>query len=212
MQIDNQKRKRVPFNSVEFTDDRGGVSGFAKDWYFWVSASFKPALDIGYNEYIDDEKTQTLRDKKSHELFGVSHDELKNRIKASGKGLSDSDDHKRIMAFATRYLVETQGEPPLYSFRETDSLESRCGEWYVQVDQAIADTDDGQGNVGFRLYARNRDVQAGEGIWSLKSWLTTSQREFVELLRTGRCRVIDLSKPLSTHGIENSGLVAAKVA
>lgn len=195
MQIDNQKRKRVPFNSMEFADARGDVDSFAKDWYFWVSASFKPALDIGHNEYIDDEKTQALRNKKSHELFGVSHDELKDRVKASGEGLSDSDDHKRIMAFAFRDLVETQGEPPLYSFRETDSLESRCGEWYVQVEQAIADADDRQGNVGFRLYVRNHDAQAGEGIWVLKSWLAASQREFVELLRTGRCRVVDLSKP-----------------
>ncbi|WP_175700000.1 hypothetical protein [Burkholderia ambifaria] len=212
MQIDNQKRKRVPFDSVEFADARGDVDGFAKDWYFWVSASFKPALDIGHNEYIDDEKTQALRNKKSHELFGVSHDELKDRIKASGEGLSDSDDHKRIMAFAFRYLVETQGEPPLYSFRETDSLESRCGEWYVQVEQAIADADDRQGNVGFRLYARNHDAQAGEGIWVLKNWLATSQREFVELLRTGRCRVVDLSKPGEVQGIGNPEMVRTKVA
>ncbi|WAS55390.1 hypothetical protein MK974_06330 [Burkholderia ambifaria] len=214
MQIDNQnqKRKRVPFNSVEFTDARGGVSGFAKGWYFWVSAPFKPALDIAHNEYIDDEKTQVLRNKKSHALFGVSHDELKERIKASGEGLSDSDDHKRIMSFAIRYLVETQGEPPLYGFRETDGLESRCGEWYVQVEQAIADADDKQGNVGFRLYARNHDAQAGEGVWVLESWLTVSQWEFVELLRTGRCRVVDLSKPLSVQGIEDPQLAGTKVA
>ena len=46
------------------------------------------------------------------------------------------------MSFAIRYPVETQGEPPLYASRETDSLESRSGDWYVQVEQALVDTDE----------------------------------------------------------------------
>lgn len=212
MSIDNQKRKRVTFDSIEFTDIRGGVNGFAKDWYFWVSASFKPALDISHNEYIDDEKTQKLRDKKALELFGVSHNEIKNQIKESGERLTESDEHNQIMSFAIRYLAETQGEPPFYSFRETDSLESRCGEWYVQVGQATADTDDVHGTVDFRLYARNRSAQAGEPIWNLAARLIASQREFVELLRTGCCRAVDLSRPLSTQGLDDFGPAEAKVA
>jgi hypothetical protein len=212
MQIETQKRKRAPFNLIAFSDCRNGVNGFAKDWYFWVPASFKPALDVGYNEYLDDEKTQALRDKRSHELYGVSHEALKKQIEANGDRLSDSEDHKRIMSFAIRYPVETQGEPPLYAFRETDSLESRSGHWYVQVEQALADTDERQGNVGFRLYARHRGAGAGEGVWVAKAWLATSQHEFVELLRTGRCAAIDLSDPLPDQDAaagERPGAVAA---
>lgn len=205
MQIEHQKRKRVPFNLIEFSDIRNGVNGFAKDWYFWVSVSFKPALDIGYNEYLDDEKTQALRDKRSHELFGVSHDALKKRIEENGERLSDSEDHKRIMSFAIRYPVETQGEPPFYGFRETDSLESRSGDWHVQVEQALADTEERQGNVGFRLYARNRDAREGEGVWVAKSWWVTSQRDFAALLRTGRCDVLDLSNPFPEQRAEEGG-------
>ena len=68
LQIETQKRKRAPFNLIAFSDFRSGVNGFAKDWYFWVPVSFKSALDVGYNEYLDDEKTQALRDKRSNEL------------------------------------------------------------------------------------------------------------------------------------------------
>jgi hypothetical protein len=211
MQIETQKRKRVPVNLIAFPDSRNGVSGFAKDWHFWVPASFKPALDIGYNEYLDDEKTQALRDKRSQELYGVSHDMLKKRIEESGERLSESEDHKRIMSFAIRYPVETQGEPPLYAFRESDGLESRSGDWYVQVEQALADTDERQGNVGFRLYARNRDARAGEGAWIAKAWLATSQRDFAALLRTGRCDVIDLFQPFPDQAVaaDERGAAAA---
>jgi hypothetical protein len=192
MENENQKRTRVPFNSVGFTDARDGASGFAKDWYFWVSDAFKPALDIGYNEYIHDKKTRALRDRRSYELFGVSHADLKKRIEAAGERLADSDDHKRIMGFAVRYPIETQGAPPLYSFRQTDGLESRNGEWYVQVQQSVADTEEVPGRVDFQVLARIREPENGEGAWRATRWLTTSQRDFVELLRTGRCSVVDL--------------------
>ncbi|MCL2656127.1 MAG: hypothetical protein FWD62_01690 [Betaproteobacteria bacterium] len=208
--IDDLQRERIPSVYIAFTDARNGVSGFAKDWYFWVPGEFKPALDIAYSEYIDEEKTLALRNKRSYELFGCSHDELKKRIEASydeqkkqseaagekpGKKLSllDSEEHRQIMSYAIRYLLETQGEPPLYGFRETDSLESKSGEWYVQVEQAVADTEERQGNVGFRLYAKNRNRQACEGVWAAETWFSTSQSDFVELLRTGRCSVIDLA-------------------
>ncbi|MGH8790537.1 MAG: hypothetical protein ACREYA_36480 [Cupriavidus necator] len=195
MQIEDQKRKRVPFDAIDFSDTRNGVGGFAKGWYFLVSDAFKPALDIGYNEYIDDEKTDALRNKRSLELFGLSHEELKKQIEEAGEKLSDSEEHKRVMSFAIRYGRETQGQPPLYNFRQTDSLESKTGEWYVQVEQAVADTEEKQGKVGFRLYARNHNPKAGEGIWLPQEWLSTSQRDFVDLLRSGRCKVIDLANP-----------------
>jgi hypothetical protein len=201
MQTKSQKRKRVPFRSIQFSDTRNGVKGFATDWYFWVSDAFKPALDIGFNEYMDDGKTALLRNKRANERFGVSHEELKRRIKASGENLLDSDDHNWIMSYASRYLLETQGEPPMYSFRETDGLESKSGEWYVQVEQAVADTEERQGNVGFRLYGRNRNPKSGEGIWIATSWQTASQRDFVDLLRTGRCSVVDLANPQATTAV-----------
>jgi hypothetical protein len=193
MQVESLKRRRVPFALAEFSARRNGVGGFAKGWYFWVSASFKPALDVGYNEYLDDDKTLALRDRRALELYGVTHDALKQRIAANGERLADSEAHRRIMSFAIRYPLETQGEPPLYAFREADSLESRSGDWSVQVEQALADTDERAGNVGFRLYARRRDAQADAGVWVARDWLMTSQRDFVELLRTGRCAVLDLS-------------------
>jgi len=192
MENENQKRTRVPFNSVEFTDTRDGASGFAKNWYFWVSNAFKPALDIGYNEYIHDKKTRALRDRRSYELFGVSHADLKKRIEAAGERLSDSDDHKRIMGFAVRYPIETQGEPPLYGFRQTDGLESRNGEWYVQAQQSVADTEEAQGKVDFQVFARVREPENGDGVWRATRWFTSLQKDFVELLKTGRCSVVDL--------------------
>lgn len=121
MLIENQKRKRIPFKSINFSDTRGGVSGFAENWFFWVHTSFKNALDVGHNEYIDKAKTLALRDKKSFELFGLSHDALKREI---GNKYSDDKRHKQIMRYAIRYLEETEGSPPLYAFRETDALKA----------------------------------------------------------------------------------------
>ncbi|GAB6846610.1 hypothetical protein [Paraburkholderia kururiensis] len=189
MLIENQKRKRIPFKSINFSDTRGGVSGFAENWFFWVHTSFKNALDVGHNEYIDKAKTLALRDKKSFELFGLSHDALKREI---GNKYSDDKRHKQIMRYAIRYLEETEGSPPLYAFRETDGFESRSGEWYIQIDQASADTEEKEGNVGFKLYGRDIDPQPGSKKWIEKRWLTTSQKDFVLLLRSGRSAVVDL--------------------
>lgn len=192
MLMENKKQKRIPFNSIDFSDTRNDIKGFAKDWFFWVHTSFKPALDIGHNEYIDDSKTTALRDKKSIELFGISHDELKRDIKQSGEKFSDDERHNKVMAYAIRYLQETEGNPPFYAFRETDSLESRSGKWYVQIGQAVADTDERQGNVGFKLFERGTDPQSGTKRWIERSWLVTSQHDFVLLLRSGRCAGVDL--------------------
>jgi hypothetical protein len=194
MQADNRPvRRRVPLASIEFTVTRNGVNGFAKDWYFWVSHSFKPALDVEYSEYIDENKTAVRRNRRSHELFGVSHDELKRQIKASGQLLADSKAHRQVMACAVRYLVETEGEPPLYCFREMDSLESQSGEWYLRVEHAVSDTAEKAGSVNFQLYARNDDLESCNGVWRAIESLTTSQQEFVNLLRSGRCKDLNLA-------------------
>ena len=41
-----------------------------------------------------------------------------------------------------------------FSFKKGDSLETRCGNWCVQVDQAREDSEEKMGNVGFSIYEK----------------------------------------------------------
>lgn len=198
------KRKRVPLKWVSFGEVREGINGYAEDWFFWVHAAFKPALDIYHVEVIDKEKTATLREKMSLELFGITHAELKRRVSESGETLGDSDEHKQVMAYSRKDLIETEGLPLLFSFRQTDSLESRCGEWYVKISQAIPATDENPGSVGFDLFERNHHFSVkSSGVWQKKEWFNTTQRDFVDLLKTGRCSVIDLTAQLPELEVAN---------
>jgi hypothetical protein len=193
--METGKVYRVPLTSIDFSGSRGETKGYAKGWYFWVHSAFQEALDIRVVELMDKEKTAALRDKKSLELFGVTHDALKRGIEASGKKIGDSKEHKQIMTFRVGDGGRlTESINPQYEFRVTDGLESRSGEWYVQVDQT-AETDGAPGSIGFKLYSRNCSPLSDEGTWTRRTWLSTSQQDFVTLLRTGRCSVIDLENP-----------------
>lgn len=194
-QIETRKRQRVPLTSIAFTDCKGDIKGYAKGWYFWVHTSFQEALDIRRVEQIEKNATAALRDKKSLELFGVTHVDLKRRIEATGQKLGDSKEHKKIMTFTVSDGgCLTESTNPQYEFRVTDGVESRTGEWYLQVGQT-AETDGAPGSIGFNVYSRNHSPLSGEGIWIRRTWLSTSQRDFVALLQTGRCSVIDLENP-----------------
>lgn len=185
MQIDDQKRRRAS-PSIEFSDTRDGVGSYAKGWFFWVPAAFKGSLGISTSEYIDATKTSIIRDRMSQKLFSVSHEELKRRIKDSGRKLTDDADHMHIQSYAVRYIQEAEGSPPLYSFREGDLLESRCGAWHVQIKTAIADSMSEEGKIGFWLFSKERT-------WHRDNQLETSPRDFVMLLRTGSCTIVDLT-------------------
>lgn len=198
----NGAGRRVPLTSIEFTDSKGETTGYAKGWYFWVHSAFHEALDIRVIELIDKEKTAALREKRSLELFGVTHDDLKRKIIAEGKTLGSSDEHKRIMASKVADGLLTESTNPRYEFRVTDGLESRNGEWYVQVDQT-AETDAAPGFIGFKLFARNHSPLPKDGIWTKRMWLSTTQQDFATLLRTGRCSVIDLEGPPEFEAAED---------
>ncbi|WP_347469898.1 SWIM zinc finger family protein [Burkholderia stagnalis] len=185
-------RGRYPLESIDFSDSKGKIHGYAKGWYFWVHSAFQDALDIRFLESIDKEKTASLREKMCLELFGMTHSNLKKSIEMSGNKLSSSEKHRKIMGFSVSDGgVLTESANPQYEFRVTDGLESRSGTWYVQVDQT-AETDGAPGSIGFKLYSRNSSSGADETGWKMRTWLSTSQNEFVELLRSGRCAVIDL--------------------
>lgn len=92
-----------------------------------------------------------------------------------------------------KYLVETEGYPMRFSFSVGDSVNSRCGNWSLQVDQSTPDGDNSVGNVGFVIYAKNEPSNIYEGIWRRHKWLSTSQNDFVSLLICGKCDVVDLT-------------------
>lgn len=198
MQNDDQKGRRTS-PSVEFTDTRDGDGSFAAGWFFWVPSAFKRSLDISSSEYIDATETSIIRDRMSRKHFGVSHGDLKKRIKESGRNLTDDADHMLIQSYNFRALRETEGSPPLYSFREGDLLESRCGTWHVQVEAAVADAVGEEGRIGFWLLP-------GGGPWTRDRHFETSPRDFVVLLRTGSCAVVDLTSPSGQARREGAGV------
>lgn len=201
-------RGRRPLDSIKFTDRKGAIGGYASGWYFWVHTAFQEALDIRTIASIDKAKTAVLRDQKSLELTGMTHTELKKKIEASGKALSSSNEHKQIMKFSVSDGgILTEAVVPRYEFRVTDGLESRSGKWYVQVTQT-AETDGAPNSVGFTLYGRS-PAESGGSMWEKKKWFSTTQDEFVKLLRFGHCDVIDLDDPplFEIHTVEPTGPV-----
>lgn len=177
-------RKFTPLKSIDFSEMRDGVPGFAKGWFFWVSRAFKSSLDITTNEYIVPSQTRKIRDLMSTKLFGLSHFELKSKIRASGEKLTENPDHLRIMEFAFKEFREVEAIPPNYSFRARDLLESKCGNWYIHVKAAREDATDQEGMVSFMLYQKNQLNRREE--WVQKAFMETSQRDFVDLLRDGQ--------------------------
>jgi len=129
-------KKRIPLESVEFTESINGIGGYAKGWFFLVGSAFRPALDIIFT-----------------------------------KGW-------------------TEGAPPLYQFRYGDSIESRSGKWYVQVQSATSDTQTGRGSVDIGLYDSETDNPSLR--WRKRDQYTLAQEDFVSLLKTGKCNLFSL--------------------
>jgi hypothetical protein len=202
---------------IDFTESRGDLNGFADGWFFFVYRSFKPALDIHYSEIIDAPKTLALRDRLSQKLGFESLAHMQQSIKASGKSLSASKDNKSVMQRSVKISIESQGNPPAFAFRESDTFESKCGNWAVQVAQAKPDTRAGrkkdaisEGSVGFQLYARS--PSGSSNVWVESAWHICSQREFANLLRYGFMSGTDLRATGTSDGIpptEQADLFAA---
>ncbi|MFP4895615.1 hypothetical protein [Paraburkholderia sp. EG304] len=186
--------KRVPAGAIDFADHRGEIAGFARDWFFWVHQSFKPALDITYSEVIDPDKTKAIRDAEAQRRGYRSLEAMQASIKEAGETLGDSVENAAVMRYAVHKSFESQGMPPLYRFRATDGFESRCGRWYLQILQATEDRagDDGPstGGVGVQIYARSTDD--GNLPWSAHQWHSMSQAQFVELLKSGQNDTLSL--------------------
>jgi hypothetical protein len=188
--------KRIPASAIDFSDTRSSITGFARDWFFWVHQSFKPALDIAYSEVIDPVKTKTLRDSEARRRGFESLDDMQAKIRATGEALGDSETNAAVMKYAVRKPLESQGQPPIYRFRATDGFESRCGKWYVQISQATPDkigddeAESAEGSVGLNLYEAN--VSTDSSSWVARGWHVISQGELVALLKTGKSGSIDL--------------------
>lgn len=196
---DSQDKKsyRPLLEWVVFKEQSGLNGSYADGWFFLVHSAFKSALDINFVERINKQETVTLRGKKSIELTGMSHDDYKANLKKDGIPLNSDESHIEIMGYVHKDLVETQGNPMLFSFRSSDSLESRCNKWSVQVDQAVSDSEAKQGNVGFNLYDINPNPKPvhSQGIWKKVKWYNIPQADFVDLLRFGKCSALNLQTP-----------------
>lgn len=142
-----KQQKRVPHDSIEFTNTVSGVSGYANDWFFLVNAAFRPALDILYTPTV--------------------------------KG-----------------ATWTEGSPPLYQFRDGDSIESRCGLWFVQVKRASPDTQAKQGSVEIDVFGTNADDASLR--WKKHGEYIATQSDLVELLKTGKCKALSLIQTIRT--------------
>ena len=80
--------------------------------------------------------------------------------------------------------------PPLYQFRYSDSIESRSGKWYVQVQRATSDTHTTKGTVHVDLFCTETE---NPGLrWRKRDRYVLSQEDFVNLLRTGKCSLFSL--------------------
>lgn len=192
------QKKWIPFSWVSFCDSRNDIDGYAADWFFWVFKSLKPALDVFYVEAIDENNTAARRDKMSQKLFGLTQQELKDKIKNSGAKLGDSDEYKRVMRYNYTNMIEVEGSPLLFAFREADSLESRCGNWLVQVVRAATATQDNSGEIIFYLFRRT--AQGSKLMWERDSQHGTTQEDFVNLLKNGTCSRVNLTNAHWQYG------------
>lgn len=187
--------KRSRAHSVSFSDARGEVTGFAHGWFFWVHQAFKDALDIRFVERIDPERTDALRERKSQEVSGLPLAELRRRKKESDEL---AEKFKEVMKASRKMVVETEGESPMYTFRATDSFESRCGKWQIQVSRESEEKIGGTGDntkishevLGVTIYRRSDDPDA---IWAKHSSATLWQPELAQLLKTGKAGTVDLT-------------------
>lgn len=106
------------------------------------------------------------------------------------KTVTDADGEK----VKRRYQEWTEGDPPAYAFRETDSLGSRevvpgtktLNRFLAQITQSVPDKVEQKlihpGSVGFRLF----EWQAGEaGAYVEDGFYICTQAAFVEFLRSG---------------------------
>lgn len=84
----------------------------------------------------------------------------------------------------------TEGFPPFYQFRSSDGIESRSGKWYIQVQRAISDSQSVQGSVDINIYASNEQTPTLR--WIKVEQHTLTQKDFVDLLRTGKCNKFSL--------------------
>lgn len=188
----DDKRKRVPFKWIDFNVTHANINGYAKNWFFLVHKSFKPALDIRFVEIINKNKTILLRDAEARKHGFDSLAALQNALKIDGIAKKDSEEYQSIIKHTVHDLIETEGSPLLYAFRETDSLESMDGDWYLQVTQAIPSSTDNPGEVGFQMYRRRTPTNGYT--WERSTWHSTTQADFVDLLRHGTCSAIMLSE------------------
>lgn len=186
---------RNPIHSIQFKEAYGLNGKYAIGWFFLVHTAFKSALDISHSTWMDEVKTLALRDRKCIEFTGKTHRQYKEGLRIAGINLTEDGNHNEVMSYKIQRLIETEGNPPMLSFKKSDSLDSRCGMWSIQVEQANPDQDKKFGNVGFTIY-RAKPHSNSNGIWEKYKWMATSQSEFVELLRLGKCSSIDLNSEM----------------
>jgi hypothetical protein len=187
--------RRIPLQSVSFSDVRGEVKGFADSWFFWVHEAFKDALDIRFVERIDREKTAVLRERMSQELSVLPLAELRRRKEESAE-LKQT--HQTVMKAARKQILETEAVSPSCTFRATDSFESRCGKWYVQVarenhEKIVGTGDDtriSHEELGVDIYRRSTDPVAR---WKKHSSAKLQQSELAQLLKTGKAGTVNLT-------------------
>lgn len=186
--------RRVPLETVSFSDTRGQVKGFAHGWFFWVHEAFKCALDIRFVERIDADITSALREKNAQERFGLSLSDLRIRGRES---VEMKRALQEIMKISRKVMLETETNSPAYTFRAGDSFESRCGKWYLQVTHETVEKIVGIGDdtlishevLGVTLYRR----ADGSGTrWVRQRSVELHQSDLVALLRTGSAPPVDL--------------------
>jgi hypothetical protein len=193
--VEKRTFRRIPFQSMSFSDVRGDVKGFANGWFFFVHDAFKDALDIRFVERIDREKTAGLRDRMSQEQTGLPLAELRRRQNES-PALKKT--YQGIMKAARKKLLETEAVSPTYTFRVSDSFESRCGQWYIQVTSENAEKIVGNGDdtkisyeeLGVVIYRRS---DGSSGCWKKYSSANLRQADLAQLLRTGKAGAVNLT-------------------
>ncbi|MDR5757792.1 hypothetical protein [Caballeronia sp. LZ035] len=186
--------RRVPLETVCFSDTRGQVKGFAHGWFFWVHGAFKGALDIRFVERIDAKPTLALREKNAQERFGLSLSDLRRRRRESVEMKSN---FQEIMKISRKVMLETETSSPAYTFRAGDSFESRCGEWYLKVTHETVERVVGIGDdtlishevLGVTLYRR---AGGSDARWIRQRCVELHQSELAALLKTGSAASIDL--------------------
>ena len=94
--------------------------------------------------------------------------------------------------FKKRFQEWTEGDPPMFSFGETDALCSRevirgnLNRFIAQLTNATPDSLDGKeivpGKIGFRFFEW---IEGNPGHYQEIAWFTCTQSDFVAFLQTG---------------------------